>query len=116
MRARVSSEMRDDVLAPLRTADAAMTETPAARPTSARVAAWRTRVDLAAGGLAMGSEYRSGTDHVGVVAGRQLGRAHLRLEVAVHDAEAALVAVFPLVIVDEGPEEIAVDRHAVGDG
>src|SRR5438552_3162576 len=116
MRARVSSEMRDEVLAPFSTAEAAMMETPASRPTSASVAACRARVDLA-GGLAMaGSDDAAGADGVGVVAGGQLGRAYLRLEVAVDDAEAALVAVFPLVIVDERPQEVAVDGHAVADG
>ena len=45
---------------------------------------------------------------------RQLGRALLRGVVAVHDAETPLVAVLPLEVVDEGPEEVALDRHAVG--
>jgi hypothetical protein len=39
MRARVSGAMREEVRAALSTTEAAMAETPAARPTSARVAA-----------------------------------------------------------------------------
>jgi hypothetical protein len=39
MRCRVFSEIRDEVRAWLRTAETAIAETPAARPTSARVAA-----------------------------------------------------------------------------
>src|SRR4051794_4400517 len=103
MRSRVSSEIRDDVLAPLSTTDAAIAETPASRPTSASVAAWRTLLgfgDVVIGGV---SDDGARSHHVGVVVGRQFSRAHLGGEVAVHDAEASLVAVFPFVVVDEGP-------------
>src|SRR5262245_44753791 len=51
MRLRVASEIREDVCAPFRTADAAMADTPAARPTSARVGARPSRTFL---GLGMG--------------------------------------------------------------
>jgi hypothetical protein len=36
----------------------------------------------------------------------------MALGVALFDAEAAPVAVFPVVVVNERPREIAVDRHA----
>ena len=55
-------------------------------------------------------------DHLRVPAAAELGRASLRAEGDVDDAEPFLVALGPLEVVEQRPEEIATDVVALGHG
>ena len=55
-------------------------------------------------------------DHLAVKLGAELGSSFFCFEVDIVDAEASLIAVGPLVVVEEAPEKIYAHRNPVGNG
>src|SRR3954454_5175443 len=97
-----------------------MTRDTVPRPTPARAATWssvgRSREAVT------GSVSRPGTleltvsaDPVGVPPAARLHRAGLGGVVDVHDAEALPVAMGPLEVVQQGPDEVPPQRHSRGE-
>src|SRR6185437_363810 len=96
----------------------------AIHPASAVVPSIRSQPEVRPSSLPFGLSWRLtrallhrpiGANHPGIVAAAILDYAALGRVVHVDDAEAFGVALGPLEIVEEGPDEVAAERRTLGD-
>src|SRR5207244_6741824 len=86
-------------------------------PSHRRTPNWlSSRSSWRAEGLAVEQGRAAGAHDVGVETCARFGGPPLRLEVHMYDPEPLRVAVTPLVVVQQGPGEIAPQIHAAADG